>query len=154
MPAALRAGMIVTPAARGLEVSGPDAQTPLASCSLLAVVAVSRHGQPLGNHGGAKIATSHAAGGQQPSILIDIFGVTVRRTASQQRRHAITGCLAAGPATAVRIPAVLRQLGRIEAQEANAILAETETVTIADARPSGNRGWRLIKRCRDQRQHG
>ena len=95
-----------------------------------------------------------AAGGEEPAILVDLFGATIGRAGGQQFGHAGAGGAATGPGLPAIGGAILRQFGGIEAQQANAIVAEAEAVAVAGAGEAGNRRRRTIQRGSDQRQHG
>ena len=144
--------MIVAPVPRRIEVACPDAQAIPPGGSLLDPVPAGCNGKSLGDHGSTKIATGNQAGGQKPVILVDVFGAAIGRTGGEQLRHAVARGPAAGPGAAIGVDTVLRQLGRIEPQQSDAILAQPEAVAIAGATEARNGRWRLIECSRNHRR--
>lgn len=142
--------MVVAPVTRRVETTGPDARTALARSRLLGPVATRGNGQPLRHHDGAKILAGNRAGGEEASILIGIFGPAIDGTGSQQCREAIACGAAARPGPAVCRIAILGQFRRIEAQQADPHIAQTEAVAIADPRLPRYRRRGLIEQRGEQ----
>ena len=86
-------------------------------------------------------------------ILIDVFGSAIGRAGGQEIGHAVARRPATGPVAAIGRGAILRQFGRIQTEQADAIGAEPEAVAVADAAEPGNGRRRPIERSRDQRQN-
>ncbi|MCR6673206.1 MAG: hypothetical protein NVV79_18220 [Devosia ginsengisoli] len=133
--------MIVAPGARGVEVAVPDAAAVVAGGGFLGPVAACRDGEALGDHGGAEVDSVDAANGEETIILVDIFGAAIGGAGGKQLGHAVASGATTGPGPAIGGGAALRQFGGVEAEQANAILAQVETVAIADTGQAGDR-WR------------
>ena len=146
--------MVVAPGAGRVEVAGPDAEASIAGGGFLGPVAAHGNGKALGDHGGAEIAAINAAGGKKATILIGVFGATIGGAGGQELGHAVAGRAAAGPGFPAIGSAVLRQFRRVEAEQANAIIAQAKAVAIAGAGEAGNWRRRAIQSGSDQRQHG
>lgn len=142
--------MVVAPVTRRIEVTGPDAQTIATGGSLLGPVSPGGDREPLGHHGRPKVATGNEAGGQQAIVLVHIFGTAIGRTGSKQLCHPVARHLATAPGSAIGRRAVLCQLGRIQTQQPDTVLAEAETVAIAGAAKPRDGQRRLIEGSRDQ----
>lgn len=137
--------MVFAPIARRFEIARPDAQPIPTGGRFLDPVASRGDSQALGHHGAAKVAAGHNAGRQQPVILIGILRAAIGGAGGQQLRHAITRRPAARPGLAVGAGALLRQFGRIQAQQADALVAQAKAVAITDAPLPPDRRWRLIE---------
>lgn len=132
--------MVLPPLAGRSEVTGPYAQAITASSGFLGPISSFRYGQPFGHHGAAEITSRDRTRGEQASVLVSVFRRAIDSAGQQQRRHAVARPTPAGPVAAIGVSTILRQLRSVQAQQANAGISETETVTIADATISGHRG--------------
>ena len=146
--------MVVAPGAGDVEIAGPDAAVSLAGGRLLGPVAAGGDSETFGHHDGAEIAAVYAAGGEKAAILIGIFGAAIGRAGGEELGHAVAGRTAARPGFPVIGGTVLRQLGSVEAEQADAIPAETETVAIAHAAKARHGRRRPIERRRDECEGG
>ena len=77
------------------------------------------------------------------------IGLAIDRPATQQFRHAVTGCPTAGPLAAPCPVALLLELRCVEAEEANAGLADPEAIPIAGSRSSNQSSPGLVERSSD-----
>jgi hypothetical protein len=146
--------MVVTPGAGRIEIAGPYAEASIAGGRFLRPVAAGGDSKPLGDHDGAEVATADTAGGQEPVILVDILGAAIRRAGSEELGHPVARCAATGPGLTVICHAILRELGGVEAEKANAIVTQPEAVAIAGTGKAGNRRRRAIQGGRDHGQNG
>ena len=146
--------MIITPVARRVEVTRPNAETITAGDSLLGPISPRGDRKPLGHHGRAKIATGNQTGGQQAIVLVHILGAAVCWTGSEQLCHPVARRPATAPGSAIGRGAVLRQLRGIETQQPDAVFAQAETVAIAGAAEPRDRRWRLIEGSRNHCSQG
>lgn len=146
--------MIVAPIARGIEVTGPDAQAVATGGRLLDPVSSRGDGKSFGHHGRTEIATGNQAGGQQATIAVHVFRAAIGGTGGKQLRHAVASRPAATPALAIGASAILRQLRRVQAQQPDAVLTKAETVAIAGAAEPGDWRWRLIEGGSDHGRRG
>ena len=148
--------MIVTPVTRCLKVARPDAQAITTGGGLLAPVSPGGDSEAFGHHGSTKIVAGNQASGQQAIVLIHVFGTAIGGTGGEQLHHAVARRQAAWPGLTVSIGAVLGQLGRVNTQEPDAVLAEAEAVAVAGTAEPRNRRWRLIEgsgqQCRSSKQ--
>jgi len=146
--------MVVAPCSGRIEIARPYAEASLAGGSFLGPVAVGRDGKALGDHDGAEVAAINAASGEEPAILVDILGATIRRAGREELGHAVARSTATRPGFTIICSAILRKFGGVEAEEANAVFAQAEAVAIAGAGKAGNRRRRAIQGGSDQRQNG
>lgn len=123
--------MIVAPIPWRIKIARPDAKPITAGSSLLNPVSPRGDSKAFGHQGRAKITPSDQTDGEQAIILIDIFRATVGRTGGQQLRHAIARYPAAGPGLTIGAGTVLRELGSIETQQPDTVLAQAQAVAIA-----------------------
>jgi hypothetical protein len=141
--------MIVAPAAGRLEIALPDPEPVATGSTLLSPVSPGGDGKTLGDHGGAKVAARDQAGREQTIVLVHIFRPAISRTGGQQLSHAIVRRTAARPNRTIGMGAILRQLGRIKAEQPDAVLPEAEAIAVAGAGGTRTRLRRLIERGRD-----
>lgn len=149
--------MIVAPVARRVEAALPDAGAAPSSLLLLGPVGARRNGKAFADHHRGEVPALNGAGGENSAISVVAIGLAFDRPATQQFRHAIAGHMAAGPLAAPCPVALLREFWRIEAEEADAGLADAKAVPVAGARPASQRSPGLIEcggdkggSCQDQ----
>lgn len=146
--------MIVTPVTRRLEIARPDTEPSAAGGRLLDLVPPRGDRQSFSHHGSTKIAAGNLTGGQQAIILVHVFRAAIGGTGQKQLRQAVARDAPARPWPAIGIGALLRQLGRIKAQQPDAVIAKSEAVAVAGtAQPRNRRRW-LIEGGRDHRSKG
>lgn len=124
--------MVVPPGPWLIEVALPDTRLGPLRLGLLATIVTRRDRQALGHHFRRDVAVVDGAARQQAAVAVGIVGLAADWPGSQQLRQPVSRRAAAGPVQAGRVGAGLRQLGRVKAQETNALLAQDKTVAIAD----------------------
>lgn len=136
--------MIGPPIAGPIKCADPDAQALLLGLCFFPPVSAIGNGKTFRHHDGAEIAIGNRATSQEAIVAVPSLGLAMHSSRPEQGSHAIARHRAAGPIT-VGTSAVLAKLWRVEAGEANAIVAKPETVAIAGPRPSVNGGQRLVE---------
>lgn len=146
--------MIIAPTARRVESAGPDAALLALRIGLFAAISSGRYGETFGNQDGPQVAAADGAAGQQSIVLIAALGTAIDGVAREQARHPIAGGPAAGPGLTGGVGAVLRQFGRVEAEQAHTILTKAETVAVAGARHAADGRRKRIQSGRSHRDNG
>jgi hypothetical protein len=144
--------MILAPVGRLVKTAGPDAPACCAGSRLLLPIEAGGSGQTLRHHELAEVLPGDRAAREETVVLVLVFGAAIDFSIGEERRHAITGGAAARPAGAVAGCAILRQFWGVDAQQADAIVAQPEAVAVAGASVAGH-GWRRgIEPRGDQRE--
>ncbi len=151
---ALRAGMVLTPRLGGLEIALPDAQATIAGPGFLGPVAAGGEGEALGDHDRGEVAAGDGADSEEPAVLVLILRAAIDGASGKQVGQPVARGTAAGPFTAVFVGAGLGQFGGIEAEQADAIIAQAKAVAIAGATGPRNGRRRLVESGGDNRQAG
>ncbi len=127
------ARIILTPVARAFKAALPNSCLSVPCRAFLLPIGSRGNCQTFTDHDAAKVLFVHRAIGQNTSVAIGFLGLAVDPTLPQKFGHSVAGCLATRPIVAISVIAALPQLGCVDAEQANALVAEAKAVPVAGA---------------------